>query len=80
MKVPFSPGIYKGVAGGRKKPYSEVPGYYDSGAHGVCVWDPEIVDIYDWCWMSRFGHVEETSWRLENLNLAKPPRIDLHVR
>jgi hypothetical protein len=24
--------------------------------------------------MSRFGHVEETRWRLENLDLARPPR------
>ena len=72
--VPFSPGIYKGGSGGKKPSYSEVPGYYDSGAHGVCVWDAEIVDIYDWCWMSRFGHVEETRWRLANLNLKKPPR------
>ncbi|MEX0643598.1 MAG: hypothetical protein WD468_12920 [Pirellulales bacterium] len=73
MGVPFSPGIYKGVSGG-KRPYSLVPAYYDNGAHGVCVWDAEILDIYDWCWMSRFGHPEETRWRLENLDLNKPPR------
>jgi hypothetical protein len=74
MKIPFSPGIYKGVAGFSKKPYAELLPYYDSGAHGLCVWDAEIMDIYDWCWMSRMGHVEETRWRVGNLNLKNPPR------
>jgi len=68
--VPFSPGIYH--SGTRYK--SVLPGYYASGAHGLTVWDAEIDDIYEWCWMSRFGHVEETQWRIKNLDLSKPPR------
>jgi hypothetical protein len=68
--VPFSPGIYRG-----SDYNSAVPRFYEGGAHGLTVWDAEIEDnIYDWFWMSRFGHVEETLWRLKNLKLNKPPR------
>jgi hypothetical protein len=68
-KIPFSPGIYKD-----RSFWSAVPGYYERSAHGVTVWDAEATDIYEWCWMSRFGHIDETRWRLENLNLDKAPR------
>ncbi len=68
--VPFSPGIYSG--GTRYK--AVLPDYFDSGGRGLTVWDAEINDIYEWCWMSRFGHVEETKWRIKNLDLKKAPR------
>jgi len=68
--IPFSPGIYH--EGTRYK--TVLPGFYDSGAHGLTGWDAEVEDIYEWCWMSRFGHVEETKWRLKNLDLKKAPR------
>lgn len=68
--IPFSPGIYH--AGTRYA--SVLPRYFDSRPHGLTVWDAEIDDVYEWCWMSRFGHMEETQWRLKNLNLKKPPR------
>ena len=69
-KIPFSPGIYN--SGTR---YSSVlPKFYRSGARGVTVWDAETTDIFEWQWMARFGHVEETQWRLNNLDLKKAPR------
>jgi hypothetical protein len=33
-----------------------------------------VVDVFDWMWLSRFGHAEETAWRLKNLSLGAPPR------
>jgi hypothetical protein len=41
---------------------------------GAAVWDAEVGDIYEWCWMARFGHVEETRWRVRSLDLKKHPR------
>jgi hypothetical protein len=67
--IPFSPGIYSDA-----RRFPEVATYYQHGAHGVTVWDAEVRDVYEWRWMSRFGHVEETTWRLQNLDLRKPPR------
>jgi hypothetical protein len=74
--VPFSPGIYR--KGTRYE--SVLPRYFDSRPHGLTVWDAEVDDIYEWCWVSRFGHVDETRWRLENLNLQKPPRAVLSFK
>jgi hypothetical protein len=68
-KIPFSPGIYKD-----RSQWSLVPGHYEKGARGVTVWDAEMIDMYEWAWMSRFGHVDETRWRLNNLNMDKAPR------
>jgi hypothetical protein len=68
--IPFSPGIYR--SGTRYA--AELPKYYASGARGLTVWDAEADDIYEWCWMTRFGHADETLWRIANLNLKKPPR------
>ncbi|HWB06586.1 MAG TPA: hypothetical protein VG796_26410 [Verrucomicrobiales bacterium] len=69
-RIPFNPGIYN--AGTRYK--SVLPAFYESGAHGLTVWDAEVDDIYEWCWISRFGHREETEWRIKNLDLKKAPR------
>jgi hypothetical protein len=67
--VPFSPGIfYGGVT------FPNVPKYYDAGARGVTVWDAGITDMFEWCWLSRCGHAEETRWRVGNLDLKKAPR------
>ncbi len=68
--VPFSPGIYQN--GTRYK--SVLPGFHEAGARGLTVWDAEVEDIYEWRWMTRFGHVEEAQWRIQNLDLKKAPR------
>ena len=70
-KIHFSPGVYKG-----SRYSSAIPRFYENGAHGLTIWDAAVqdVDIFDWFWMSRFGHVEETLWRLKNLDLRKAPR------
>jgi hypothetical protein len=63
--------------------YPLVPSFYAGGAMGVAVWDPTLVtypwetvprSIFEWTWVSRFGHAEETAWRLKNLRLDSPPR------
>jgi hypothetical protein len=33
-----------------------------------------MIDMYEWAWMCRFGHVNETRWRLDNLDIEKAPR------
>ena len=73
--VPFSPGITRSEMW-----YPEVPSYYAGGAAGVALWDPTVGDIFEWLWVARFGHEEETRWRLENLALRKPPRTIHHFR
>ena len=67
--IPFCPGITctRGM-------YPEVPSFYDGGAAGVAIWDAAVGDVYEWIWITRFGHVEETRWRLKNLDLGKAPR------
>lgn len=68
--VPFVPGI-----SGAPIWYAAIPSYYDAGAKGIAVWDPETVtDIFQWTWISRFGHADETRWRLDNLKIENPPR------
>jgi hypothetical protein len=67
--VPFSPGIFYG--GIR---YPNIPKFYDAGAHGLTFWDAAVGDVFEWQWISRFGHKDETRWRLQNLDLQKPPR------
>ena len=54
--------------------FPEIPSYYDNGASGVAIWDAQPDDVYQWVWVSRFGHADEARWRLENLQLSKPPR------
>ncbi|MBI2825511.1 MAG: hypothetical protein HYX69_12580 [Planctomycetia bacterium] len=68
--IPFSPGIYH--SGTRYA--AELPKLFGHGARGLAVFDAEIEDTFEWFLISRFGHVEETEWRLKNLNLKKPPR------
>jgi hypothetical protein len=50
--------------------------FLESGATGIAVWDPETFepDIYTWSIFARMGHVEETLWRAENLDVRNPPR------
>ncbi len=67
--IPFAPGLTF-----RNQWGTEIPAYYDKGARGVTVWDAGIGDIYEWAWMSRFGHVDETRYRLKNLRLDQAPR------
>jgi hypothetical protein len=67
--VPFSPGLYYD-----KVTLPNVPRYYDAGARGVTAWDAGVGDMFEWCWLSRCGHEAETRWRLQNLDLKKPPR------
>jgi len=67
--IPFSPGIFYG---GIRFP--NIPQFYDAGVHGLTFWDAAVGDIFEWQWISRFGHPEETRWRLQNLDLQKPPR------
>ncbi len=67
--VPFSPGLYYD-----KVTFPNVPRYYDAGARGVTAWDAGVGDMFEWCWLSRCGHEAETRWRLQNLDLKKPPR------
>jgi hypothetical protein len=66
--IPFYGGVDSQVG------YATVPTFYASGANGVAVWDAKVVDIFEWMWVSRFGHAEETAWRLKNLSLGNPPR------
>jgi hypothetical protein len=73
--VPFSPGVYCSPDS-----WSRVAEFYARGAHGVSVWDAEAKDIFEWRWLCRFGHVEETRWRLTNLNLKNAPRSILQFR
>lgn len=71
--VPFYPGMT-----GVPLRYAAIPSYYDAGAKGIAIWDPETVtDVYNWTWISRFGHPEETRYRLKNLQLTNPPRTIL---
>ena len=67
--IPFSPGIFYG--GIR---YPNILKFFDGGAHGLTFWDAAVGDIFEWQWLSRCGHLEETRWRLQNLDLQKPPR------
>lgn len=68
--IPFYPGVT-----GNPIWFPAIPSYYDAGAKGIAVWDPETVaDVFNWTWISRFGHAEETRYRLKNLQLTTPPR------
>jgi hypothetical protein len=67
--VPFCPGTLSSATW-----QSEIPAYYDGGARGVAIWDAAVGDIYEWMWVSRFGHVDETRYRLKNLRRDQPPR------
>jgi hypothetical protein len=66
--IPFSPTIVY-----RELGYPNLPKLYERGAHGVTFWDAEVRDIFEWCWISRCGHQEETRWRVQNLDLKKAP-------
>jgi hypothetical protein len=67
--VPFSPGIfYSGIR------YPNIPKFYDRGSHGLTFWDVGAGDMFEWQFLSRCGHRDETRWRLQNLDLQKPPR------
>jgi hypothetical protein len=71
--VPFSPGMSLAPVW-----YASIPAYYDAGATGLALWDPEgVTDIFHWTWVSRFGHADETRWRLANLKLENAPRTVL---
>jgi hypothetical protein len=74
-KIPFSPGVYSAASS-----WSVVPKFYDSGAHGVTVWDAQASDIFEWRWMCRLGHADETRWRLNNLKLSNAPRAIYQFR
>ncbi|MBN2296307.1 MAG: hypothetical protein JXM70_28005 [Pirellulales bacterium] len=67
-KIPFYGGVSHHTA------YPKIPSFYSGGAKGVAVWDAGVGDIFEWAWVSRFGHAEETAWRLKNLQMDKPPR------
>jgi hypothetical protein len=70
--IPF----YPYVTGWSAPLFADVPGYYEAGAKGVAVFDAETVtDVMLWSWVSRFGHVDETNWRLKNLQFEKAPRM-----
>ncbi len=74
--VPFSPT----TAAFFKEPYYSLPmvkNFLESGAKGVTVWDGDVEDIYQWSIISRFGHREETLWRIEHLKDTNPPRKHL---
>ncbi|MBI3852078.1 MAG: hypothetical protein HY298_17610 [Verrucomicrobia bacterium] len=67
--IRFSPGLfYSGTL------YPNLPKLYEAGSHGVTFWDVGVGDVFEWCWISRCGHKEETLWRLQNLDLKKAPR------
>lgn len=51
-----------------------VKSFYGQGAKGITIWDAVIVDMYTWMVVSRFGHAEETLWRMDNLDIHNPPR------
>jgi len=71
--VPFSPT----TAAFFMAPYYSLPmvkDFLESGARGVAVWDGEVADIHQWSIISRFGHKEETLWRVEHLKDTNPPR------
>ena len=70
--IPFFPGMSCSPMW-----YPTIPSYYDSGAKGLAIWDADVVDIFEWAWVSRFGHREETRFRLQNLKLDAPPRMIL---
>ena len=59
--------------------FAEVPKLYAGGARGIGIFDAAVGDIYRWMWATRFGHREETLWRLQNLDPMKPPRNIFHL-
>jgi hypothetical protein len=68
--VPFFPGMT-----GVPNWYAAIPSCYAAGAKGIAIWDADsVTDVYNWTWISRFGHIEETAWRLKNLSLGTAPR------
>jgi hypothetical protein len=78
--IPFSPS----TACVFKEPYytlSMVKTFLESEAKGVAIWDAGVEDIYQWSIISRFGHAEETLWRIEHLRDCTPPRkhIQFHT-
>jgi hypothetical protein len=77
-KIPFSPTIMQVLEKDRESWHSlsGVRRFVESGGKGIAVWDPNTLecDIYHWSVFSRFGHVEETLWREENLDVLSPPR------
>ena len=70
--IPFFPGMSCSPMW-----YPAIPSYYDGGAKGLALWDADAVDVFEWTWISRFGHAEETRFRLKNLKLDAPPRTVL---
>jgi len=40
----------------------------------IVISDAAVGDIYRWMWATRFGRRKETLWRLQNLDVTKPPR------
>ena len=74
--VPFSPSTAASWHLPQYYPFSLVRSFYDGEASGVTIWDAfyGVTDIYQWSVISRYGHIEETLWRLQNLEETKPPR------
>ena len=71
--IPFSPA----TASCFMEPYYTLPmvkSFLESGAKGVAIWDAGDENIYHWSVISRFGHAEETLWRIQHLKDVTPPR------
>lgn len=41
---------------------------------GIAIWDADATDIFRWSVISRFGHIEESRWRMQNIDIENPPR------
>ena len=51
--------------------------FIDNNVDGIAIWDADATDIFRWSIISRLGHMEETKWRMENIDIEKPPRTIL---
>ena len=70
--IPYSPGMTC-----VPRWYGAIPSYYDHGAHGITIWDADMGkedNVFEWACVCRFGHQQETRWRLKHLDFSKPPR------
>ncbi|MBI3987088.1 MAG: hypothetical protein HY343_09220 [Lentisphaerae bacterium] len=71
--IPFSPA----TASYFLESYYTLPlvkSFLESGAKGVAIWDASDDNIHQWSVISRFGHEEETLWRIQQLENVSPPR------
>jgi hypothetical protein len=76
--IPFKPTICQ-ILGKDNEDWLSLGGvrrFLESGANGIGIWDPGTFepDIYFWSIFARMGHVEETVWRAEHLDVLNPPR------